>query len=45
MQADAHGVLGTEIVDLRDFPLPFFDEVASNAWVLSQNEVAKAWQA
>jgi NAD(P)H-dependent FMN reductase len=34
----------TEIVDLRDYPLPFFDEVASNAWLPSQNEVAKRWQ-
>ena len=34
----------TEIVDLRDFPMPFFDEVASNAWAPSQNEVAQAWQ-
>ncbi|HKQ95212.1 MAG TPA: NADPH-dependent FMN reductase [Aestuariivirgaceae bacterium] len=33
-----------EIVDLRDFPMPFFDEVASNAWVPSTNEVAKRWQ-
>jgi NAD(P)H-dependent FMN reductase len=24
----------TEIVDLRDFPMPFFDEVASNAWAI-----------
>ena len=44
-QADAHGALDTEIVDLRDFPLPFFNEVASNAWAPSQDEVAKAWQA
>jgi NAD(P)H-dependent FMN reductase len=44
-QADATGQFDTEIVDLRDFPLPFFDEVASNAWAPSQNEVAKAWQA
>ena len=44
-QADAHGQLDTEIVDLRDHPLPFFDEVASNAWVPSQGEAAKAWQA
>ena len=29
-----------EIVDLRDFPMPFFDEVASNAWAPSKNEVA-----
>jgi NAD(P)H-dependent FMN reductase len=34
----------TEILDLRDFPLPFFDEVASNAWVPSKNEVAQRWQ-
>jgi NAD(P)H-dependent FMN reductase len=36
--------LVTEIVDLRDFPMPFFDEVASNAWVPSKNEVAQRWQ-
>src|SRR6478609_2505352 len=34
----------TEIIDLRDFPMPFFDEVASNAWVPSQNPVAQRWQ-
>ena len=34
----------TEIVDLRDFPMPFFDEVASNAWAPSQNPVAQRWQ-
>src|SRR5712671_1367895 len=34
----------TEIVDLRDYPMPFFDEVASNAWVPSQNPVAQRWQ-
>jgi NAD(P)H-dependent FMN reductase len=33
-----------EILDLRDYPMPFFDEVASNAWVPSQNEVAERWQ-
>ncbi|MBI4305931.1 MAG: NAD(P)H-dependent oxidoreductase [Chloroflexi bacterium] len=36
--------LTTEIVDLREFPMPFFDEAASNAWVPSQNEVAQRWQ-
>ena len=36
--------IDVEILDLRDFPLPFFDEVASNAWVPSQNEVAQRWQ-
>jgi NAD(P)H-dependent FMN reductase len=33
-----------EIVDLREYPMPFFDEVASNAWVPSQNEAAQRWQ-
>ena len=33
-----------EILDLRDFPMPFFDEVASNAWAPSKNEVARRWQ-
>ena len=36
--------LTAEIVDLRDFPMPFFDEVASNAYVPSTNEVALRWQ-
>ena len=33
-----------EVLDLREYPMPFFDEVASNAWVPSQNEVAQRWQ-
>jgi NAD(P)H-dependent FMN reductase len=36
--------VSVEILDLRDFPMPFFDEVASNAWAPSQNEVAQRWQ-
>lgn len=36
--------LDVEILDLRDFPMPFFNEVASNAWAPTQNEVAKQWQ-
>ena len=36
--------LDVEIVDLRDFPMPFFDEVASNAWAPSQNPAAQTWQ-
>lgn len=43
-QANARGDMDAEIVDLRDFPMPFFDEVASNAWAPSENEVAVAWQ-
>ena len=33
-----------ELIDLRDFPMPFFDEPASSAYVPSSNEVAKRWQ-
>lgn len=36
--------LAVEVLDLRDYPLPFFDEVASNAWAPSTNEVAQRWQ-
>jgi NAD(P)H-dependent FMN reductase len=36
--------LTVELLDLRDYPMPFFDEAASNAWVPSQNEVAQRWQ-
>lgn len=33
-----------ELLDLREFDLPFFDEVASNAWAPTQNEAARRWQ-
>ena len=36
--------MSVELVDLRDYPMPFFDEVASNAWVPSKNEIALSWQ-
>lgn len=42
--AKANSEIDVDIVDLRDFPLPFFDEVASSAWAPSQNEVAQKWQ-
>lgn len=42
--AAKRGDLEVEILDLRDYPLPFFDEVASNAWVPTQNEVGVRWQ-
>ena len=43
-QANAVPEIDAEIVDLRDFPLPFFDEVASNACAPSQSQAAVAWQ-
>ena len=33
--AKRRGDIDVELVDLRDFPLPFFDEVASPLWVPS----------
>ncbi|HQU67665.1 MAG TPA: NAD(P)H-dependent oxidoreductase [Albidovulum sp.] len=33
-----------ELLDLRDFDLPLFNEVASNLWVPSQDPRAIAWQ-
>jgi NAD(P)H-dependent FMN reductase len=33
-----------ELVDLREFDLPFFDEPATNAYVPSQNPQALRWQ-
>lgn len=33
-----------ELLDLRDFDLPFFDEMASNAWMPSQDPRAVKWQ-
>ena len=42
--AAARTDMSVELIDLRDYPMPFFDEPASNAWVPSKNEVAKRWQ-
>jgi NAD(P)H-dependent FMN reductase len=33
-----------ELVDVRDYDLPFFNEMASNLWVPSQNPNALKWQ-
>ncbi|MGH6923054.1 MAG: NADPH-dependent FMN reductase [Propylenella sp.] len=33
-----------ELLDLRDWPMPFFDEATSPAWGPSKNEVALRWQ-
>jgi NAD(P)H-dependent FMN reductase len=43
-QAQARGDMEVELVDLRDHPMPFFDEVASNMWMPSQNPEAIRWQ-
>ena len=37
------GDMEVELVDLRDFDLPFFDAVASNAYVPTQDPKAKRW--
>jgi len=43
-QARARGDADVELVDLRDHPLPFFDEIASNRWMPSSNPEAVRWQ-
>lgn len=43
-QVTARGDMDVELVDLKDHPLPFFDEVASNLWAPSQNAEAVRWQ-
>lgn len=42
--ASARDDIDVELVDLKDWPLPFFNEVASNAWAPTQNEVGQRWQ-
>ena len=42
--AAARADMSVELIDLREYPMPFFDELASNAWVPSKNEVAQRWQ-
>jgi NAD(P)H-dependent FMN reductase len=43
-QAQARTDIDVELVDLRDHPLPFFDEIASNRWMPSKNAEAVRWQ-
>jgi NAD(P)H-dependent FMN reductase len=43
-QAQLRGDIEVELVDLRDHPLPFFDEMATNMWMPSQNAEAVRWQ-
>ena len=43
-QAQARDDMEVELVDLRDHPLPLFDEPASNRWMPSQSPEAVRWQ-
>jgi len=43
-KANERAEIQAEIVDLRDFDLPFFDEMASNLWMPSANPNAVRWQ-
>jgi len=42
--ARARGDLDIEVLDLRDYPMPMFDEATSPAWAPSKDEVAQRWQ-
>ena len=43
-QAQARRDIDVELVDLRDHPMPFFDEAGSNRRVPTQNPEALRWQ-
>lgn len=43
-KANERPEIEAEIVDLRDFDLPFFNEAASNAWAPTQDANAVKWQ-
>ncbi|HEV7345712.1 MAG TPA: NAD(P)H-dependent oxidoreductase [Devosia sp.] len=43
-KANGRPEIEAEILDLRDFDLPFFDEMASNLWMPSSNPNAVKWQ-
>ena len=43
-QAQKRDDMDVELVDLRDFDLPLFDEAASNLWMPSSDERAVKWQ-
>lgn len=43
-KARARGDWEVSLLDLRDFDLPLFNEVASNAWAPSQSAAAVRWQ-
>ena len=43
-QAQARGEFNVEVLDLRDYPMPFFNEAASDRWVPSKSQEARHWQ-
>jgi len=43
-QAQQRDDMTVDLVDLRDFDLPLFDEMASNLWMPSSDARAVAWQ-
>ena len=43
--AKSRSDIAPELIDLREWPLPFFDEAATTQWMPSKNEVAQRWQA
>ena len=43
-QAQARGEFDVEVLDLRDYPMPFFNEAASDRWVPSKSQEARRWQ-
>lgn len=43
-KANERPEIDAEIVDVRDYDLPLFDEMASNAWMPSANQNAVKWQ-
>jgi NAD(P)H-dependent FMN reductase len=43
-QAQARDDMSVELVDLRDYNLPFFNEMASNLWMPSKDPNAIKWQ-
>ena len=42
--AEARDDIEVELLDLRDWPMPFFEEATSPAYGPSKNEVAQRWQ-
>ncbi|MFC3079016.1 NADPH-dependent FMN reductase [Phenylobacterium terrae] len=43
--AAARGDLDVELIDLRDYPMPFFEEATSPAYAAPADDVARAWAA